>query len=262
MSKEGAKSGMTEFFNLPSRPHLRLAYNLLEGDGPGIVFLTGLKSDMTGTKALALEDYCRKNGRTFLRFDYLGHGQSSLMYEDTTLHDWFESVEVIVRGLQLDRQTIVGSSLGGWLGLIFAHRFPHLVHGFVGIASAVEFTDELLKDLNKKNQEELARKGCIQIESDYGDPYVFTQELLSSGQDFRVFDDAFRLKCPVRLLHGLDDIDVQPSVSRRLMRHIDCDDMAMNLVSGADHRFSDTRCLEWIVAAVESIMLTTRLAGH
>ena len=34
-------------------------------------------SDMEGTKALALEDWARRTGRAFLRFDYSGHGQSS-----------------------------------------------------------------------------------------------------------------------------------------------------------------------------------------
>ena len=51
-----------------------IAYHRLDGVAPGIVFLGGFRSDMTGTKALFLEDYCRRRGRAYVRFDYFGHG--------------------------------------------------------------------------------------------------------------------------------------------------------------------------------------------
>ena len=53
-----------------------IAYFRIPGKSPGVVFLTGFKSDMTGGKALALEDLCRRRGQAFLRFDYSGHGAS------------------------------------------------------------------------------------------------------------------------------------------------------------------------------------------
>jgi hypothetical protein len=44
------------------------------GAPPGVLFCGGYTSDMTGTKALALEAFCRDQGRAFTRFDYAGHG--------------------------------------------------------------------------------------------------------------------------------------------------------------------------------------------
>jgi len=44
---------------------------------PGVIFLGGFMSDMTGTKAAYLEDLCRTRGQAFVRFDYTGHGLSS-----------------------------------------------------------------------------------------------------------------------------------------------------------------------------------------
>ena len=41
---------------------------------PTLVFLPGFRSDMTGTKALALRDWCAAEGRAMLRLDYSGHG--------------------------------------------------------------------------------------------------------------------------------------------------------------------------------------------
>ena len=77
---------MTEFFTTPQGR--RLAYNRLEGTGPGIVFLGGFKSDMEGLKARFLDDWARAQGRAFLRFDYSGHGKSSGDFEQGCIGDW------------------------------------------------------------------------------------------------------------------------------------------------------------------------------
>ena len=47
----------------------RIACDRITGRDPGIVFLHGLRSDMTGTKAVALADWARRTGRAFVRFD-------------------------------------------------------------------------------------------------------------------------------------------------------------------------------------------------
>src|SRR4051812_3700298 len=61
-----------------ARPHgATIAYEKVAGASPGIVFLGGFRSDMSGTKALFLEDYSRRRGRAYLRFDYFGHGHST-----------------------------------------------------------------------------------------------------------------------------------------------------------------------------------------
>ena len=65
-----------------------IAYHQLAGKSPGVMFLTGFKSDMTGGKALALEAHCRAQGRAFLRFDYTGHGQSSGVFEEGSIGAW------------------------------------------------------------------------------------------------------------------------------------------------------------------------------
>ncbi|MCY4447174.1 MAG: alpha/beta hydrolase [Rhodobacteraceae bacterium] len=251
---------MPQYFTLPGRNNAELAYCLSTGSSPGVVFLPGLKSDMLGTKALAMEEYCQENQLAMLRFDYLGHGQSSIPFIETTIFDWFESIVGIIEGLKIGPSIIVGSSLGGWLGLVFAHRYPHLVKGFVGIASATEFTEKLIDELTDNQREQLETQGYFESPSEYGEPYVFTRALLHSGKDFRVFNTPFKLECPVRLLHGLDDVDVDPNLSKRILGHVECPDISLKLIPGADHRFSDQRCLEWIKFAVQSIRDTHKIS--
>ena len=49
-----------------------IAYSLSEGKGPGVVFLGGFMSDMTGIKALSLQAWCEEKKMPFLKFDYSG----------------------------------------------------------------------------------------------------------------------------------------------------------------------------------------------
>ena len=37
----------------------KIAYHKVEGKGPGVVFLGGFSSDMSGTKAIHLEEWAR-----------------------------------------------------------------------------------------------------------------------------------------------------------------------------------------------------------
>ena len=87
----------------------QLAYHLTPGDGPCVVFLGGLKSDMEGTKALYLEAWAKAQGRAFLRFDYSGHGQSSGHFEEGAIGDWAEDTAAIVTALTDGPLVVVGS---------------------------------------------------------------------------------------------------------------------------------------------------------
>ncbi|MDB5467088.1 MAG: hypothetical protein JWQ46_1850, partial [Phenylobacterium sp.] len=68
---------MSETHGFLSRPDgERLAWRRVAGAGPTVVWLGGFRSDMAGTKAEALADWALAQGRAYLRFDYLGHGES------------------------------------------------------------------------------------------------------------------------------------------------------------------------------------------
>ena len=245
---------MTNYLVISGQNQSFLAYENLVGSEPGVVFLPGLKSDMEGTKAMALEEYCKTKGRSFLRFDYFGHGKSSGKYEDTTIKHWYSSVVMLFQKLQLKPQILVGSSLGGWIGLNYAMRNPARVHGFVGIASAVQFTDQIFENLSQSEKENLSREGFVEKPSEYDDePYRISAKLIEDGKGFRLFDRDVNLKCPIRLLHGLKDTEVSPAVSRQLLKHVNAKDKTLRLVGGADHRFSDTYSLRIIINAIESI---------
>jgi len=224
---------------------------------PGVVFLSGLKSDKDGTKAVFLSKWAQKNDRDFLRFDYRGHGASSGMFEDTSISDWLDDTKRIVMGLTSGPQILVGSSLGGWISLLFARMFPEKVAGIIGIAAAPDFTAQYSsQNLTKDQKQELLSTGKLSFYSEYFDqPLIISQKLIEDGNNNLVLTKEQSIDCPVRLFHGSLDEDVPLSTSISILKKIRSNDMQLQIVKGIDHRFSTPSCLELIQKAVEQVSL-------
>lgn len=233
----------------------RLAYHHVAGRGPGVVFLGGLRSDMTGTKAVYLEDWARAQGRAFLRFDYSGHGQSSGRFTEGCIGDWAEDAQAVIEALTDGPQVLVGSSMGGWISLLLARRMPERLAGLVTIAAAPDFTEDGMW----ANWSEDQRRSCIEggqvaLPSDYGDPMIITRRMIEDGRKQLVLRSPLSLTVPVRMLQGTADADVPMAVALRLLDHLEGSDIRLELVKGADHRFSDPACLATITRAVEEVL--------
>ena len=233
----------------------RVAHVRTPGQGPGVVFLGGFRSDMTGTKALHLEQWARATGRAFLRLDYSGHGQSSGAFEDGCIGDWAADALAALDALTEGPQVLVGSSMGGWIALLLAQARPGRVAGLVGIAAAPDFTeDSLWAGMTDAERARLAAEGRIERPSAYSDePYVFTRRLIEDGRRHLVLRAPLRLACPLRLVQGTADEDVPPSVALRLFDHAQALDARLTLVKGADHRFSSPECLALMVQTVAEL---------
>ena len=233
----------------------RIAHHRRPGQGPGVVFLGGFMSDMTGSKAMFLQDWAERQGRAFLRFDYSGHGQSSGAFEDGCIGDWAEDAMAAIASLTDGPQVLVGSSMGGWIALQIARALPDRIKGIVGIAAAPDFTeDSMWQGFTAAQRAELMERGRIVIPSDYSpEGYPITRRLIEDGRQRLVLRAPLPLPFPVRLLQGTADADVPVDVALRLMDHADCPDLRLTLVKGADHRFSTPECLAMIATAVEEV---------
>ncbi len=110
------------------------------------MFLGGFASDMTGTKATALEDWARVAGRAYLRFDYRGHGQirRADSFRDATISDWKADALSMFDRMTEGPQILVGSSMGGWMALLVALARPDRVRAMFGIAAPPDITDRLI----------------------------------------------------------------------------------------------------------------------
>ena len=208
---------------------------------PGLVFLGGFMSDMSGGKAQALEGYAAAQGRAFLRFDYRGHGQSSGRFADATIGDWLGDALAVLDALTEGPQILVGSSMGGWIMLLAALARPQRIAGLVGIAAAPDFTEDLIWGIATPAQRAaLESVGYVDNPSAYSDePYRITRRLIEEGRDHLLLSRSIPLACPVRLIHGLADPDVPWQTSLRLAEALESEDVEVTLVKGAGHRLSE-----------------------
>ncbi len=235
----------------------RLAYHKTEGTGPCVVFLGGLKSDMMGTKAVFLEDWAKREGRAFLRFDYSGHGESSGAFTDGCIGDWAEDTLAAVEALTEGPILPVGSSMGGWQSLLLVRALPARIAGLVTIAAAPDFTEDgYWASFTEAQKKTLAETGQVELPSDYMEPYIITRRMIEDGRKQLVLRDPLHLPFPTRFLQGTADTAVSVATAVRLLEHAQGPDMQLQLVKDADHRFSDDRCLELLIQAVGEVSAT------
>jgi pimeloyl-ACP methyl ester carboxylesterase len=228
---------------------------MTEGRAPTVVFLGGFRSDMTGTKAMALETWAQKRGQGYLRFDYLGHGQSSGRFEDGTIGRWLDDSLAAIDGLTNGKLVLVGSSMGGWLSLLAARARPDRVAGLVLISAAPDFTERmLLKELSPEDRAILERDGRLERPSQYSpEPSVFTWKLIEEGRQHLLLDKPLILPCPVRLLHGQSDPDVPWEYSLQIAQHLEAPEVVTTFVKGGDHRLSTPADIARLIATVEEL---------
>jgi pimeloyl-ACP methyl ester carboxylesterase len=228
----------------------RIAYHLTEGRGPTVLFLPGYASDMSGSKALAVEEWARTNGRAALRFDYAGCGESDGAFEDQALADWRDDALAMI-----DRVggpvVLAGSSMGGWIMLLAALARPAQTVGMVGIAPAPDFTDWGFSDAQKMA---LLADGRIEEPSDYSDqPTVTTRTFWQSGEANRLMHGAIPIDVPTRLVQGQRDPDVPWERTVRLGGLIEGDDVQTWLIKDGDHRLSRPQDIALILRAIEDV---------
>ena len=223
---------------------------------PGILFLGGFRSDMNGTKATFLENWCFEQKHNFLKFDYSGHGCSSGLFESGCISDWLNDACEVLDHLTHGPQILVGSSMGGWISLLLGKSRPERVHALVGIAAAPDFTENSMwANLDKKNRNDLAMFGKVEVKSKYSsEPYLVTERLIIDGRCNLVMKDPLEASYSIRLLQGMRDEDVHFSTAIKLAEHINSDDVKVALVKNADHQFSTRACLEILKMTIEEFL--------
>ena len=232
-----------------------IAYLRRDGKAPTIVWFGGFKSDMTGTKAEALDCWAANAGHAFLRFDYFGHGRSSGDFRGGTITRWRNDALAIVDRLTTGPLVVVGSSMGAWLGLLAAQQRPQRIRALLLLAPAVDFTETLLwARLSPEIRDELAATGEWLRASAYDpEPYPITRTLIEDGRNHLLLNATIRLDCPVRILQGMRDPDVPWTHAISLVERLS-GDAVLSLVKDGDHRLSRPQDLRRLTHSVEELI--------
>ena len=249
-----------EFGTLERVEGISLAWCRLPGRSPKavsptVVFLPGFHSDMSGSKALALRDWCVAEGQGLLRLDYAGHGASGGAFIDGTIGAWTDDALLLIDRLTSGPLILVGSSMGGWIALLAALARPERISGLVGIAAAPDFTERLMWDaMAPPERAALLRDGVLHVPSQYGEPMPISRALIEEGRRHLLLGAPIPISAPVRLLQGQRDPDVPWETALRLADRVIAPDVQVTLIKDGDHRLSRATDLAALLAAVGGLL--------
>jgi pimeloyl-ACP methyl ester carboxylesterase len=228
----------------------------VRNSGPGVVWLSGYRSDMDSTKATALDAEAERRGLAFLRFDYSGHGRSDGRLEDGTISCWLEETLALVQAESEGPQVLVGSSMGGWLALLAARALNEAVEtervkGLILIAPAVDFTETLIwAKAPDEARRAIMEEGVWRRPSAYSDePDCLTRGLIEDGRKHLLLRGMIRTRAPIMVLQGMQDEDVPFSHALALMQRLG-DPATLTLVKDGDHRLSRPQDLQLMFDAL------------
>jgi pimeloyl-ACP methyl ester carboxylesterase len=241
-----------------------IAVRARSGGSPGLFWLGGFKSDMQGTKAIALDSWAAEHKRGCVRFDYSGHGESGGDFGDGTIGRWLEESVAVFEQFCTGPQVVIGSSMGGWMALLLArelarregqHKAPRAsLAGLVLIAPAPDFTEELMwKGFSPEIRRQIETTGVWLRPSEYGDPYPITRNLIEEGRKHLLLGSAIDVGCPVHILQGAQDPDVPWKHAFALAHRLPADDVVLTMIQDGDHRLSRPQDIARIIAAVAEI---------
>ncbi|MDD9841820.1 MAG: alpha/beta hydrolase [Alphaproteobacteria bacterium] len=238
----------------------KIAYMQQNGrtDRPGLVFLGGFRSDMTGSKANTLAAYAASQNLAYLRFDYFGHGQSSGDFLQGTLSYWRAEVLDILAQLTKGRQILVGSSFGGWLSLMMAEALRDKIAALVLIAPAVDMTHRLMwQEFSQTERDTLIKEGIIYIPSEYDEKgYPITRKLIEDGKQYLMLDKGIAYHGPVRILHGQKDTAVPYALSLELAEKLQSTNVETYFIKDGDHSLSNPENLALLTHILDGLMPT------
>ncbi len=233
----------------------KLAYMQQAGEGTGIMFCGGFRSDMSGTKASALADWAREKNRPFMRFDYFGHGASSGQFTDGTMSHWRGDIPHMLDHVCATPQILIGSSFGGWLSLMAALDRPEKVAALVLIAPAVDMTERLMwARFSDKARAKLMDEGLIYDPSEY-DPegYPITKALIEDGRAHLMLEAPIEINVPVRILHGQQDDAVPWQLSLELAERLTTPNVDLHFMKSGDHRLSAPHEIDRLIELIDAL---------
>jgi len=236
----------------------KIAYKSLKGRRLGVIFIHGLNSDMNGGKALAIEQYAKKNKLNFIRFDCRGHGSSEGKFEEFTISDWRKDLLDIIDNVAKGPQILIGSSMGGWLMMLAAKARPQRIKGLIGLAAAPDFGKDLYSVLNKKNKKEISTKGITKYTS-YGFSYYLTKKFFIEAEKNRVLKKPFRFSKPMVLIHGLKDNVVKEDVPKKILKKVTGKNVNIIYLKESDHRLSSLTDLTIIKESIDYLRKIIKL---
>ena len=221
-----------------------------------VVFFHGFMSDMIGKKPTAIEKFCRTKKINFIKFEYSGHGRSSGKFIEGNVSKWTSEARQLIKAKckNSNKLIFVGSSMGSWIALNLFFIFKEKIKGFIGIASAPEFLENLMwKKFSKKIKNIIINKKIYYLE--HGDfTYPLTKQLIFDGKKNKIFNKKINFKTNIVLFHGTKDEVVPISFSKKILKIFKRSRKKLIKIKNCDHILSKKNNLKKICSELEKML--------
>ena len=221
-----------------------------------IIFLHGLMSDIKSKKAKFLKKFVNKNKINLLLFEYSGHGKSSGQFTDFSIKNWIEDSRSIVKNLiKKGKIILISSSMGAWIGIVLIKYFHQRIKGFIGIAPAPDFTEELIwKKLNIFEKNNIRKNKIYKLKSSHNNFYPITKKFIFDGKKILILNKKIKCNFQVELLHGIRDSSVPWAYSINLTKTLIAKKLKLTIIDDGDHSLSRVQDLKKLELAIKNII--------
>ena len=223
----------------------------IDGKGRQLLFITGFLSKRWGNKSKALVQWCGEKGWEFCCYDVRGFGDSEGTFTDYTLSDWIDDARAVVKSLRQDappsRVTIVGNSLGSWIGWLVAQECD-AVEEVVLIAPAFNMMAERAKQIPDERRHAWHTAGWMPWDDDaVHKDWPLSWKWVEESEHYWVQTFSRLRRVKTTILHGLQDSVVPPAGSWRFAEEVLRRDPGFPIevfLKTGDHRLSGPEHVE------------------
>lgn len=225
----------------------KIAYRYYKRSKKNLIFIHGLMSDMNGKKSVFFNNHCRKENISFLCFDFSGHGKSNGDFINFGIKDWYKNLKDLINYLNLKNITLIGSSMGGWVAMLYALNFSKNIDKLIGIAAAPDFTKDLLwKELSDHNKAKIRANKIIKKKVSDDFTYQYSPKLFKNSKDHFIKDTNKKFLKETVLFHGDKDLTVPRSYNDKFFTNSNFSKLINITIKNADHSMSDEISLNTI----------------
>ena len=226
------------------KDNVKISYRYYKRSKKTLIFLHGLLSDMSGKKSNFLNNYCKKNNISYLCFDFQGHGRSSGEFTNFGISDWYKDLDDIIEYLKIRNFILVGSSMGGWVAIIYALTHPRKVTKLIGIAPAPDFTTKLIwKNFTTYQKNKIKNNKIVKQKVSSNFAYYYSPALFKRSRKYLVGKIKGNFLGETIFLHGGQDKAIPHRYNDRFNLNKKFKNFKNILIKNADHSLSDKESL-------------------